>query len=94
MIIMFTNTLDRRRKVMKRCTEYMSDDVKGDLEFARLVCSWYGENCQGVEDLGCDGKPKFHLCPKDAHLKESSSSCFYFRGKYLWYPENYQLLVH
>ena len=80
MIIMFTNILDTRRKVMKSCSEYDVEILKGDLEHARLVCDLNGDRCLGVEDPGCDGKRNFYLCPKTAVLKESTSSCFYFGG--------------
>ena len=65
---------------MKRCTEYISTVVKGDLEYARSHCNRVGHWCQGVEDPGCDGKLDFHICSKNAELIDSSSSCFYFRG--------------
>ena len=79
MIIMFSIIL-ARIKVMKSCSEYDAKIVKGDLEHARSTCDLYGDRCLGVQDPGCDGKPNFYLCPKTAVLKESSNSCFYFRG--------------
>lgn len=80
MIIMFTIIL-ARMKVMKSCSEYNAKMVKGDLEVARSTCDLYGDRCLGVEDPGCDGKLDFYICPKNAKLRDSSSSCFYFRGK-------------
>ena len=78
-IIMLTIIL-ARVKVMKSCSEYDVKVTKGDLEFARSTCDLNGDWCLGVEDPGCDGKPNFYICPKNAKLRDSSSSCFYFRG--------------